>query len=171
MCSVRGRKPKPQAIKELTGRDHHGKKNSLVELDIDATADEVVEDYDSYDTIPGARELWNSLYAAGIVKTSDRVAFLRYAQLLSEYVEAANDVKARGQILNKNMSNERYNPSWRVMLSAQQELTKLEVEFGLTPSAKRRVMQPVEAATSAGGGDNYADLREAQLKKRQKLRK
>ena len=72
-------------------------------------------------------------------------------------------------IINKNMSNERYNPSWRIMRDAQAELLRLESEFGLTPSSKRRVLQPLES--KAEDGDDYGSMRQDQRKEREAKRK
>lgn len=133
--ATRGRKPKPDAVKKLGGRSHKKKEAPLVELPLDAVLD------DSYLSIPQGRELWESLVEAGIAKKSDRQAFARYVDLLEVYAKAYSDVATRGAVLNMGKSEERYNPSWRIMRDAQAELLKLEAEFGLTPSAKQRVMK------------------------------
>lgn len=55
------------------------------------------------------------------------------------YSDAAKDVEKRGMILKTNKGGERYNPSWRIMRDSHQELLKIETEFGMTPSSKRRM--------------------------------
>lgn len=162
--ATRGRKPKPAEVKELTGRSHHKKEAPPVKLEIDT---QPIEDY-GY--LPSPGELWDNLTKAGIVKISDRLAFMRYHDLLTIYTDAARDVQERGQILNKGKSNERYNPSWRIMRDAQQELSRLEAEFGLTPSSKRRVMQPVDVAAHEDGESEYEEMRKRQFKARNSLR-
>lgn len=150
--ATRGRKPKPEGIKKLGGRSHKKKQPPLIELPLDADCTE------SFMDIPGEKELWDSLVTMNVAKRSDRRAFGRYIDLLGIYKEALADVMERGVVLNKGMSGERYNPSWRVMRDAQSELLKLEAEFGLTPSAKQRVMK--SADDKGGGGDGgYAALR------------
>jgi len=161
---TRGRKPKPAELKELAGRSHHKKELPPIKLEIDT---QPIEDYNY---LPTADELWNNLAKAGVVKMSDRLAFMRYHDLLTVYMEAALDVKKRGQILNKGKSNERYNPSWRIMRDAQQETLKLEAEFGLTPSSKRRIMQPIDAAAIEDGENEYEEKRKEQLQARYRLR-
>lgn len=153
-----GRKPKPKAIKDATGRDHHGPQPAPAELDCDAGG--TVELYASYDTIPDPRDMWDSLCKAGVVKISDRLAYMRYVDLFHVYVNALKDVKERGEILLKNTVNERYNPSWRIMRDAAAEILKLESEFGLTPSSKRRAFLIPEAA--AKESDEYEQMRKAQ---------
>lgn len=161
---TRGRKPKPAELKELAGRSHHKKEPPPIKLEID------VQPIENYNYLPSADELWNNLAKAGVVKMSDRLAFMRYHDLLTVYMEAALDVKERGQILNKDKSNERYNPSWRIMRDAQQEILKLEAEFGLTPSSKRRIMQPIDAAAIEDGENEYEKKRKEQLQARYRLR-
>lgn len=150
--TTRGRKPKPDAVKKLGGRSHKKKEPPLVELSIDAVKS------DDFLEVPKEKDLWNSLVAANIAKKSDRRAFGRYIDLLGVYKEAYEDVVARGVVLNKGMSGERYNPSWRVMRDAQAELLKLEAEFGLTPSAKQRVMKALDDKKTGEDG-SYAALR------------
>ncbi|MEG1825447.1 MAG: P27 family phage terminase small subunit [Cloacibacillus sp.] len=161
---TRGRKPKPAEPKELVGRSHHKKEAPPATLEIDA---QPIEDYNY---LPSPGELWDNLIKAGVVKMSDRLAFVRYHDLLTIYTDAARDVGERGQILNKGKSNERYNPSWRIMRDAQQELSRLEAEFALTPSLKRRVMQPVDAAVFEDGESEYEEMRKKQRKTRNCLR-
>lgn len=159
---ARGPKPKPIKISELSGRSHHKKEPPPVTLEIDNAPQS------DYEYIPNAKELWDSLSMAGIVKTSDRLAYLRYSQLQKIYFDAVADIKDRGMIINKDMSNERYNPSWRIMRDAQAELLRLESEFGLTPSSKRRVLQPLESKTE--DGDDYGAMRQSQRKEREAKR-
>lgn len=150
--ATRGRKPKPDAVKKLGGRSHKKKEAPLVELPLDAVLD------DSYLSIPQGRELWESLVEAGIAKKSDRQAFARYVDLLEVYAKAYSDVATRGAVLNMGKTEERYNPSWRIMRDAQAELLKLEAEFGLTPSAKQRVMKAM-GDRRAEEDDGYAAIR------------
>lgn len=150
--ATRGRKPKPDAIKKLGGRSHKKRGPQLAELPLDAMLE------DSYLSIPQGRELWESLVKAGVAKKSDRQAFARYIDLLEVYAKAYSDVAIRGAVLNVGKSEERYNPSWRVMRDTQAELLKLEAEFGLTPSAKQRVMRIPDTKEKEGEG-GYAALR------------
>ncbi|MDO5116198.1 MAG: phage terminase small subunit P27 family [Synergistaceae bacterium] len=150
--ATRGRKPKPDAVKKLGGRSHKKKEAPLVELPIDAMHE------DSYLSIPQGRELWESLVEAGVARKSDRQAFARYIDLLEVYAKAYSDVAVRGAVLNVGKSEERYNPSWRIMRDAQAELLKLEAEFGLTPSAKQRVMK-MAGDRSTEEDDGYAAIR------------
>lgn len=162
--AITGRKPKPKVLKDATGRDHHGAQPKQIEIECDTDI------YASYDSIPEPRQLWDSMLKAGVVKTSDRLAFMRYVSLLNEYVVAQKDVKARGQILYKGKKNERYNPSWRIMRDSNDALLKLEAEFGMTPSSKRRVMQVFDTGAEKEGESEYEKTREGQLKARYSLR-
>lgn len=158
-----GRKPKPAAIKELSGRDHHKKQPKAIVLDIDRN------NPGEYMYIPDGETLWNNLSSAGVVKVSDRLAFMRYIDLLHVYRIACEDVAERGLTLYKNTVNECYNPSWRIMRDAQAELLRLEAEFGLTPSSKRRVLQPLEIKQE--DGDDYGTMRQNQRQEREANRK
>ena len=68
---ARGPKPKPAKIRELSGPSHHKKEPPPVTLEIDNAPQS------DYEYIPNAKELWDSLSMAGIVKASDRLAYLR----------------------------------------------------------------------------------------------
>jgi len=45
---------------------------------------------------------------------------------------------------------ERLNPAVKALLQANEALLRLETEFGLTPSSKRRTMQPIDASENKG---------------------
>lgn len=155
----RGPAPKPAAVIELTGRSHKKKQPPPKKLDIDA---EISGDYD---IIPSAKELWGSLAKAGIVKQSDRLAFMRMANLMAIYAKAADDVRERGLLLKKGTVDERYNPSWRILRDAHDAILKIEMQYGLTPSSKRSIMQPLETDAKEGG-DDYAEMRRQQREAR-----
>ena len=69
------------------------------------------------------------------------------------------DLSERGLILDKGKGhNERYNPSWRMARDASDAMLRLEAEFGLTPSSKRKfteMLKVVEVKTE----DDYAEMR------------
>lgn len=157
--AIRGRKPKPEAIKALTGRSHKKKEPPLTVLAIDAQQES------DYEVMPTFAQLWDNLSKAGVAKMSDRLAFARLCELYEMYAAAVYDVRARGMILRKGTVDERYNPSWRIMRDAHQEILKLEIEFGLTPSSKRRIMQPIDVKADEGG-DGYAETRRQQREAR-----
>lgn len=154
-----GRKPKPEAIKALSGRSHKKKEPPLKVLPIDA------QPVSDYDMAPTFAQLWDNLSKSGVAVMSDRLAFKRLCDLYKVYESAVIDVEERGLTLYKGTVDERYNPAWRIMRDAHQEILKLEIEFGLTPSAKRRVMQPLETKTDEGG-DDYAETRRQQREAR-----
>lgn len=153
----RGPAPKPAALLELSGRSHKKKQPPPKTLEVDAgeTSD--------YKIIPSAQELWDSLVKAGVAKRSDRLAFLRLEKFTEIYFKAAKSVDKDGYSLGKN-SELRFNPAWRVMLAAHIEILKLEMQFGLTPSSKRAIMQPLEAEKE--DGDGYAETRRQQKERR-----
>lgn len=153
----RGPAPKPAALLELSGRSHKKKQPPLKTLEIDVGL------ASPYDDIPGARELWDSLAREGIAKRSDRLAFLRLEKFMEIYLKAAESVDRDGISLGEK-SELRFNPAWRVMLAAHIEILKLEMQFGLTPSSKRTVMQPLEAEKE--DGDDYAETRRQQKERR-----
>lgn len=154
----RGPAPKPAAVLELSGRSHKKKLPPPKTLEVDAG------EASDYDIIPSSRELWDSLVKAGVAKRSDRLAFLRMSNLKSIYADAAEDVRKRGLILNKGKEAERYNPSWRIMRDAHVEILKLEMQYGLTPSSKRMILQPLESEKE--DGDGYAEMRQQQKARR-----
>ena len=152
-----GVKAKPEALKKISPKSHHAKDdprdlpNIVVDIDQD--------DNPNYTYFPQPKELWDSLFKAGIVKHTDRWAFQRWIELQHQYREAMKDLSERGLILDKGKGhNERYNPSWRMARDASDAMLRLEAEFGLTPSSKRKfteMLKVVEVKTE----DDYAEMR------------
>lgn len=140
---VRGRKPKPDEIRKLGGRPHKKKENI-----IDFPVPDALKDL-SPDVRLDIEEVWEHLIVMNVALPVDRGAFERYIRLRRMQEDAEQDMEERGVILRKGTARERFNPSFRVFQIVLVEMLKLEEQFGLTPSARRRV--PFPAKKKEGG--------------------
>lgn len=137
---MRGRKPKPRRIKQLSGNP--GKRPLEVE------PRPPVPDRTPY--VPrhlnkeGAREwrrIVNTLIYYGLYTVVDRAALAMYCQAWGRWVEAERMLKdTGGEILTAQGSGNLYqNPWFHVVNKAWDQLSRAITEFGLSPSARTRV--------------------------------
>lgn len=147
---ARGPKPKPEKIKKLGGRAHR-KKESVIDFpsppEMKLLPHEIRMELE---------EIWKYLVELGAAHPVDRGAFSRYITLRRIQDEAERDIDERGVIIRKGSARERFNPSFRVLQSTLTELLKIEEQFGMTPSARRRL--PARQKKKENG---YAAQREA----------
>lgn len=140
---VRGPKPKPEALKKVSARSHKKKTQSMI-IDFPIP--------DELSALPQnirleVEEIWSFLITNDIANPIDRGAFCRYIELKRICDEAAKDMDERGMIIRAGTARERVNPSWRIFKAASSEALKIEEQFGLTPSARRRLpLTPKEEA-------------------------
>ena len=132
---MRGRKPNPTNLNVVAGtyQAHPARRN--------ASEPEAVGDYPVKPThLAGvAGEKWDELYrilsGMGLLSVSYAGLMRRYAETFAAYQEACERVAETGQVL----PDFKRNP-WSVELRNHRDaLLKMEVEMGLTPSAKARV--------------------------------
>lgn len=147
---ARGPKPKPEKIKKLGGRAHK-KKESVIEFPAPAEMKLL-----PHEIRMELEEIWKYLVDLNVAHPVDRGAFSRYITLRRIQEEAERDLEERGTIIRKGTARERFNPSFRILQSTLTELLKIEEQFGLTPSARRRL--PTQQKKKETG---YAAQREA----------
>ena len=150
---MRGRKPKPDAVKRLSGNP--GKRP------LGGTPQPPVPEGTPY--VPrhlcdeGKRE-WRRVVGVlldlGLYTEVDRAALAMYCQAWGRWVEAERELdESGGEVLKSDKGNFYQNPWLHVANRAWDQLRKAMVEFGMTPSSRTRV-----TAVNSGEEPSLADM-------------
>jgi P27 family predicted phage terminase small subunit len=133
---MKGRKPKPGAIKELHGTDRKDRQRG----DEPKPAAALPEAPTHLSVV--ARAEWDriapELLALGLLSKLDRAALAAYCTAWGRWVEAENIVREHGPIINNN-GQAALSPYLAVADRAMKQLREFLVEFGLSPSSRTRV--------------------------------
>jgi P27 family predicted phage terminase small subunit len=133
---MRGRKPKPTALKVLRG-DQPDRIN-LAEPKTIPGRPACPEFLDAV-----ARSKWDEmvsrLEAMGVLSQSDGEALALYCLLHSHVVEAEKQIAAHGLTERSKVGGDRVSAHFRVLREATSQMTRLLVEFGCTPSSRGRI--------------------------------
>lgn len=96
-----------------------------------------------------ARTVWRQVVAIlsdmGVLTKADGIALARYCDALVRWRDAADEVDQAG-ITYEAGDLVKPNPALRAYLDLNSMLTRLEQEFGLTPSARTRIQIDASAA-------------------------
>ena len=155
---MRGRKPKPTHVKLLAGNPGHRPLN-----DREPTAIEGVPDCPSH-LDEEARAEWfrtsKVLLDMGLLSTADRAALAAYCVTYGRWVEAELMVKKFGMIVKSPKANfPMKSPYLCIAEGAMEQMRKLLVEFGLTPSSRSRIR--VSEHVSGSGLEAFPEQRHA----------
>jgi P27 family predicted phage terminase small subunit len=135
---TRGRKPTPTKLKLLSGNPGHRRLN-----DREPVAPADVPDCPEYlDDV--ARGEWHRTVAVlsemGLASRADRSALAAYCTAYSRWVEAEQQVRRYGTIVKApNSGFPMKSPYLSIAEAACEQMRKLLVEFGLTPSSRSRI--------------------------------
>lgn len=134
---MKGRKPKPTALKRAQGNP--GKRKLHDEPCIASD----IPDCPSHLT-PFARQEWARisilLHTAGVLKVTDRAALAAYCQSWGDWCDARVALsKISAHSMRSKAGLERWKLYWRVANAAADQMRRWAVELGLTPSARARV--------------------------------
>ena len=148
-----GRKKTPSALRVLRGNPSHRPLHGAEpEPDL---IDEKLEPTLPLTTF--GRSCWeriiDNLKAIKLLTVVDLDALSRYCQTLDEYQLAVLDVRKQGRTLTKRTMHDEVtvaNPRFSQMQQLSRDLSKLEAEFGFTPSSRSSLSVPSEAS---GGSD------------------
>lgn len=140
--AVRGRKPKPTAIKILAGNPG---KRPLNRNEPQPPAPESTP-YAPRHLNDEAKREWRRigrvLLALGLYTEVDRAALAMYCQNWGIWVTAEIHLRDEGEILVTATGYHYPNP-WRGLANkAQETMRRMFTEFGLTPSARSRLSMP-----------------------------
>jgi P27 family predicted phage terminase small subunit len=132
---MRGRKPIPNSIKILTGNP--GKRPIMEGPEpggIPTCPDHLSDE---------ARAEWNrvapELLACGLLTSVDRAALAAYCTAWSRWVQAEKKLLETGPIIKAKSGYPMMNPYLVVANAAMKQMKELLVEFGMSPSSRRRV--------------------------------
>jgi len=132
-----GRKPKPTALKELTGNPGKRALNKQ-----EPKAQSAIPPCPKH--LKGeARKEWRrvskELVNLGILARVDRAALAAYCTAWATYVLAETTLESEGHVIISDKGSMSQNPwSW-IAKSAREQMVKFAAEFGMTPSARSRV--------------------------------
>ena len=134
---MRGRKPKPSALKELEGNPGKravNKKEPKPEAGIP----------DCPDHLEGAaRTEWNritrQLKELGMISKIDRAALAICCTAWADYVKACNKLKKEGEVIISENGGLYQNPWVAIKKRSMDQVLKFYAEFGMTPSSRSRV--------------------------------
>jgi len=138
---MRGRKPKPTALKTLEGNPGKRRIN-----DREPEAPHAVPDCPEHlDDV--ARAEWfrtaKVLMDMGLLTLADRAALAAYCVAYSRWVHAEQQVKKYGTVVKSPTKGfPMKSPYLTVADQAMESMRKLMVEFGLTPSSRSRIKLP-----------------------------
>ena len=103
--------------------------------------------------LPEAKEEWNrlceKLNQMGVLTDIDRSAFAAYCQSYARWKEAQEHINSEGATYETKKGMQRPNPYVAICNTEQRLMMSAASEFGLTPSARSRIM----AASSVNKND------------------
>ena len=134
-----GRKPKPTHLKVLEGKPGHRPLN-----EDEPQPDPVEELPEPPQHLSGeARLYWMQkmpgMIANGMISEVDLTAFSQLSQAFGRWVTAESYVAKQGDVILSPSGFPIQNPYLAVANKAWEQLHKMEVEFGMTPSSRSRV--------------------------------
>lgn len=147
---MRGRNPKPTALKLLSGNPGKRPLNDREPQYAPASPEipgELSEEKNSV-----ARQEWErvvpQLITAGVAKRIDRTALVAYCIEYQRWVEAEAFVRQHGVMVRSRMGLVTMNPYVRVSRIALEMMMRFMSEFGMTPSARVRLKADIPVPES-----------------------
>lgn len=141
---MRGRKPKPAALKELEGNPGHRPLD-----DIGLALPSTLPRCPKHLTGEARREwrrVTKELAESNLLAGVDRAALAAYCQTWSRWVQAEEQLANDELVKTTDKGYEYPNPWLGIANTALDQMRKFLVEFGMTPSSRSRVKvdKPVE---------------------------
>lgn len=147
---MRGRKPKPTVIKKLEGNP--GKRKLNRGEPVPSMDKPKCPTHLSDSAKKKWRQLSEILYSARLLTEIDGDALSRYCEAWATWVDAKKKVTASGMVVKTALGNPIQNPYLSIANHASEQMNKIAVEFGMTPSSRSRISLPQ--------GDNEPSLEE-----------
>ena len=142
-----GRKPKPTAVKKLEGNPGKRKLNS--KEPVPAKGIPACPDW----LMPEAKKEWERLAELmnqmGVLTEVDMAAFAAYCQSYARWKCAQEHITSGGSTFETDKGYQQQTPWVGIANTNQKLMLQAASEFGLTPSARSRIM----AASSANKND------------------
>lgn len=134
---MRGRKPKPTALKELEGFPGKRKPNANEPKPRPGTPP------CPQSLSPKARQEWKritaELRALNLLTQLDRAALAIYCNAWARWVEAEEQVAKLGAVVKSPSGFPIQNPYLAIANAAGEHMRKIMTEFGLTPASRTRI--------------------------------
>jgi P27 family predicted phage terminase small subunit len=134
---MRGRKPKPTRIKVLSGNPG---KRPLPKNDVKPPR-EIPRPPPILQGL-ARKEWWRMaplLYDAGLLTKIDVPALATYCQCYARWCEAEEEIRRSGTVIKSSKGQPMVSPFLKVANIALQQLMRMLVEFGMSPSSRSRV--------------------------------
>jgi P27 family predicted phage terminase small subunit len=132
--AIRGRKPKPLALRVLAGEDCRSAPSPHPRRGIPERPDYL----DAF-----GREAWDRLIPKldelGILSEVDSEAIVLYCQAYSRWRLASLDIAKNGVTTMSAFDSVKSNPAVAVAVQAERMMASILTEFGMTPSSRSRV--------------------------------
>jgi P27 family predicted phage terminase small subunit len=154
---MKGRKPKPTAVRRLEGNPGHRPLNTREPIPdaLDESFDVPPPELDAY---PGAQTEWTRLAPllrrCRQVSAADRAALIALCLEWGRYLETMQKVAVMGMVVRTPTGYPMTNPYLSIATKALAACNKLWPELGLTPSSRSRVA----AVPSHGPDDPFAEF-------------
>ncbi len=133
----RGPPPKPTALKLLAGNPGHRPINGR------EPQPEICVPPCPRQLSPEAKKEWRriskELMQLGLLTNIDRAALAGYCQTWGRWIEAEDRLREHGVIVKAPNGYPVQSPYLKVAESALKQMTRLLVEFGMSPSARSRI--------------------------------
>lgn len=143
---MRGRRPKPTAVKRLAGNPGKRALNNA------EPRPRVVLPRPPVHLSDEEKAKWKSLvcelHPLGLVTVLDLDQLSTYCVLWCRWVKAEKLVREKGEIIKTAAGNIIQNPYLSIANRALDQLNKLGAEFGMTPSSRSRVKTDIPDADS-----------------------
>jgi len=132
-----GRKPLPTHLKVVKGTARPHRLNAAEPKPLVS----VPEAPDYLDDRARARfvRLSQLLAAHGIMTELDAAALARYCVVWCRWLDAEQEVKARGPVVKTQGGNVIQNPFLSIANRCLSQIAQIESEFGMTPSSRSRI--------------------------------
>ena len=142
-----GRKPKPTAVKKLEGNP--GKRKLNKNEPVPAKGMPECPQWLLAEAKKERERLADLMNQMGVLTEVDMAAFAAYCQSYARWKEAQEHINSEGATYETENGMQRPNPYVAICNTEQRLMMSAASEFGLTPSARSRIM----AASSANKND------------------
>lgn len=134
---MRGRKPKPTAIKELEGNPGKRALNRKEPQPSGGIPSRPAH-------LHGAAAIeWNrvvkELQEMGVLTRIDRAVLASYCVAYGHWVDAEQHLQEEGAVIETTFGNKVQNPYLQISKRSMDQMVKFAAEFGMTPSSRSRV--------------------------------
>ncbi len=142
---MRGRRPKPTKLKQLTGNPGKRPLRHVRGL-VSAPLEDKAPVWLGKDARQEFIRVRSELHRAGLLSRLDSVLVLAWCSAFGDFVCACRVLLRSGAVRRDRDGNLRRNPWLLVKARAVQELQRIATEFGMTPSARARLGEPMARA-------------------------